>query len=386
MPLSSRPGEGLSVELMMPKTQNRAVLAWILTFASFAVFLVVYGGFVRLTRSGLSIVEWNPVIGAVPPLTQQAWHAEFAKYQLTPEFRQINFDMTLDQYKEIFIIEWFHRFLARFAGLVFAIPFFIFILNRRIPFRELGLYALMGVLFLAQAILGWIMVSSGLVDQPAVSQYLLTAHLFLALTLIGLSLWTALGHAFGFPDYGRAAKWSRASLVTLAALVVLLVQMAYGGFTAGLKAGHVSDTWPLMLGRLVPQDLLGQVQPAALNLVGAALTVAFIHRWLAFGVLAFAVLAYVSVRHATRFDQFGTGVSLIVILTAVQIGLGIAVVLSRVEIVLALAHQLNAIALFVTLVYVLHRLRARDRGELGRPAASSVVSSRDRRPLRSATP
>jgi cytochrome c oxidase assembly protein subunit 15 len=364
----------------MPKTQNRCVLAWILTFGSVAVFLVVYGGFVRLTRSGLSIVEWNPVLGAVPPLTQQAWQAEFAKYQLTPEYRQINFNMNLEQYKEIFIIEWLHRTFARLAGLVFAIPLFVFAINKSIPLREIGVYAVMGALFLSQAFLGWIMVSSGLVDQPAVSQYLLTAHLFLALALIGLSLWTALGHVYGFPDYSQAAKWSRGSLATLAGLAILLVQMAFGGFTAGLKAGHVSDTWPLMLGRLIPQGLLSQVQPAALNLVDAPLTVAFIHRWLAFAVLIVALIIYESVRRGILDNQLRTCIALLVTLTALQIALGIAVVLSRVEIMLALVHQLNAIGLFATTVYLLHRLRGRDRGVvlLGRP--SPVPSSRDRIP------
>jgi cytochrome c oxidase assembly protein subunit 15 len=364
----------------MPKTQNRGVLTWIVTFGSFAVFLVIYGGFVRLTRSGLSIVEWNPVLGAVPPLTQQAWQAEFAKYQTTPEYRQINFDMTIAQYKEIFIVEWLHRTFARLAGLIFAVPFFVFAINRSIPLREMGVYAVMGILFLSQAFLGWIMVSSGLADQPAVSHYLLTAHLFLALALIGLSLWTALGHVYGFPDYSQAAKWSRASLLASAGLVALLVQMAFGGFTAGLKAGHVSDTWPLMLGRLVPQGLLGQVQPAALNLVDAPLTVAFIHRWLALAVLAVALLVYGSVRRGILADELRMGVTLLVALTALQIALGIAVVLSRVEIVLALVHQLNAIGLFGTTVYLLHRLRARDRGVLLLRRSSRVPSSHDRIP------
>lgn len=362
----------------MPKTQSRAVLAWILTFGSVAVFLVIYGGFVRLTRSGLSIVEWNPVLGAVPPLTQQAWQAEFAKYQLTPEYRQINFNMTMDQYQQIFIVEWFHRTIARLAGLVFAIPFFVFAIKKIIPLSEIGLYAVMGALFLSQAFLGWIMVSSGLVDQPAVSQYLLTAHLFLALALLGLSLWTALGHAYGFPDYSQAAKWSGSSLSALAAFGLLLVQMAFGGFTAGLKAGHVSDTWPSMLGRLIPQGLLSQVEPPALNLVDAPLTVAFIHRWLAFAVLTAAVVVYETIRRRVLDNELRTCISLLVTLTALQIGLGIAVVLSHVEILLALVHQLNAIALFATTVYLLHRLRARDRGAMvvRRPAA--VTSPRDR--------
>lgn len=344
----------------MPKTQSRAVMNWILAFGSFAVFLVVYGGFVRLTRSGLSIVEWNPVMGVVPPLTQPAWQVEFAKYQLTPEFRQINFDLTLDQYQEIFIIEWLHRLLARLAGLVFAVPFFIFVFRKQIPLREVGLYVVMGALFLAQAVMGWIMVSSGLVDQPAVSHFLLTSHLFLALSLIGLSVWTALGHKFGFPTGKSAAKWSAGSRAVVAGLIVLLAQMAYGGFTAGLKAGHVSDTWPLMLGRWVPAALFSQVEPPSSNLVSAPLTVAFIHRWFAWAVLLATVVAYGAVRRRMGGGQLADATGVLVAMTSLQIGLGVGVVISRVEIGLALLHQLNAIGLFVLMIYLLHRLRARD--------------------------
>ncbi len=178
----------------MPKTQNHTVMIWIFTFSSVAFLLVILGGFVRLTRSGLAIVEWNPVSGAILPLDEKAWEDEFAKYQLTPEYLKVNSTMTLDQYKEIFTIEWIHRITARIAGFIFAIPFFIFLFKKNIPWKESGLYILMGILFLAQAILGWIMVASGLVDRPSVSPYLLVSHLFLALTLIGISLWTALGH------------------------------------------------------------------------------------------------------------------------------------------------------------------------------------------------
>jgi cytochrome c oxidase assembly protein subunit 15 len=339
------------------------VFVWILSFGSLAVFLVVFGGFVRLTRSGLSIVEWNPVSGALPPLTQQAWQTEFAMYKVTPEYLQINTGMSLDQYKEIFIIEWVHRILARAAGLVFAIPFLVFVFKRRIPPREIGIYLLMGVLFLAQAVMGWEMVSSGLIEEPAVSQYLLTAHLFLALALIGLALWIALGHLYGFPEYGRKVPWSRASMSTLAGLILLLAQMAYGGLTAGLKAGHVSETWPLMLGRLIPSGLLSQVQPPLLNLVGAALTVAFIHRWLAFGVLLGALLLIPLIPRSQVTSDVMVGLRLILSLVVVQVALGIAVVLFDVQIALALLHQLNAVAIFASFVFLLHRLRATDRAK-----------------------
>ncbi len=342
----------------MPKTQNRAVMNWIFAFASVAAFLVVFGGFVRLTRSGLSIVEWNPVMGAAPPLSQQAWQAEFAKYQQSPEYQKINFDMTLDQYKEIYLIEWLHRFIARIAGLIFAIPFFVFFVKKIIPWNEIGLYIVMGFLFLAQAIMGWIMVASGLVDRPSVSHYLLTAHLFLALTLIGLSLWTAFGHLYGFP--AKKAKWSAASKVTLLGLVILLIQIAYGGFTAGLKAGFISDTWPLMFGQLIPKGLLSEVRPAILNLIETPTTVVFIHRWFAFIGLAAAAWIYRLIRKRNFPRDAMNGINAVLILVITQITLGILVILNHVQIALALLHQANALVLFSATIYTLHRLRAAD--------------------------
>jgi heme a synthase len=192
----------LSGEYNMPQTrwkntstsQNRAVMNWLFLFAIIVAFLVVFGGFVRLTRSGLSITEWNPISGTSRPSAKQAWQVEFAKYQQTPEFQQVNFNMDLEEYKYIFYIEWFHRFIARFAGLFYAIPVFYFLFTKRIPFREFGIYFLMGMLFISQAFAGWVMVASGLVDRPSVSHFNLTIHLLLALTLLGLALWTALGH------------------------------------------------------------------------------------------------------------------------------------------------------------------------------------------------
>ncbi len=344
----------------MPKTQNRAVMTWIFIFMSFAVFLVIFGGFVRLTRSGLSIVEWNPVGGAIPPLNQQTWQLEFAKYQLTPEFQKVNYSMTLDQYKTIFVIEWIHRFVARLAGFVFAIPFFVFVFKKTIPWTEAGLYILMGILFLSQAILGWYMVASGLVDQPFVSHYLLTGHLFLALTLIGLSLWTALGHYYSFPDPKNIGKPSLATKMMIAGLVLLLIQIAYGGFTSGLKAGYISNTWPLMIGQLIPPGLLDQVHPVILNLIDAPLTVVFIHRWFAFVVLAAAAIIYWLIHKQGFPAEVMKGINLVSVLIILQIILGILVLRSQVQITIALMHQTNAIALFAAMIYLLHRLRAAD--------------------------
>lgn len=352
----------------MPRTQDHLVMKWIIAFGSMAVLLVIYGGFVRLTRAGLSIVEWNPVSGAVPPMTSGAWEVEFAKYQSTPEYQQINRGMTLPEYREIFLIEWIHRFLARLAGFVFAVPFFIFLFTGRIPWKESALYVVMGALFLLQAVMGWVMVSSGLVERPSVSHFLLAAHLFLALSLIGLSAWTALGHYYGFPPPSGQSSWSSRSIAALMGLAFLLAQMAYGAFTAGLKAGLVSNTWPMMLGRLLPGGLLDQVQPPISNLVEAPLTVAFIHRWFAWVVLlAAGMAARIVLRGGVGLDLHRT-VRHILLLGLLQIGLGVAVVVSGVSIALASLHQFNALALFLLGVFLLYRLRRQDR--LDSPAAS----------------
>jgi cytochrome c oxidase assembly protein subunit 15 len=205
------------------------------------------------------------------------------------------------------------------------------------------------------------MVASGLVDRPSVSHFLLNAHLFMALTLIGLSLWTALGHMFGFPNYGDRVSWSAASKAVLVALVVLLVQIAYGGFTSGLKAGTISSTWPLMFGRLIPPDLFGSLQPPAANAIDNPVTVVFIHRWFAFVVLLAAGAAYWIVHSRNLPLDVETGVNLVVVLVLLQIVLGITILTTHVQIGVALLHQANALLLFSSTVYLLHRLRAADR-------------------------
>src|SRR5687767_8094718 len=289
----------------MPQTSNRAVMRWLSIFATIVAFLIVFGAFVRLTRSGLSITEWNPISGTIPPIGEQAWQEEFAKYQATPEFQQINPSMTLEEYKYIFYIEWFHRFIARFAGLLYAIPAFYFLFTKQIPFKEFGIYFLMGMLFIAQAFAGWIMVASGLVDRPSVSHFNLTIHLLLALTLFGLALWTAFGHKYGFPDKTKRAKWSLPSRLALVSFLLLIIQIAYGGMTAGLKAGHVSDTWPLMLGRLIPLNLFSSL----INIFESPQTIVFIHRWFAFVVFIAIAAFYFAARKQSYSVEIKNGLN-----------------------------------------------------------------------------
>ena len=329
---------------------------WLFIFAGIVAFLIVFGGFVRLTRSGLSITEWNPISGTIPPSGVAAWQEEFAKYQQTPEFKQVNFNMDLQEYQYIFWIEWFHRFIARFAGLFYAIPVFYFLFTRKIPFREFGIYFVMGMLFISQAFAGWIMVASGLVDRPSVSHFNLTIHLLLALALLGLALWMALGHKFGFPNSGSQAKWSLPSKLALISFVILVIQIIYGGFTAGLKAGHVSNTWPLMFGRLFPPNLFNSL----VNIFESPQTIVFIHRWFAWlGLLAVPYVFWV-VKKQNYPSDIKNGIKWLIALVALQILLGILTVLSFVNIWIALIHQANAILLFALAVYFIHRLRALD--------------------------
>lgn len=341
----------------MPKTTNNAVMKWLFTFASIVAFLVVFGGFVRLTRSGLSIVEWNPVSGAMPPIGQQAWEEEFAKYQLTPEYIKINTGMTLERYKFIFYMEWFHRNIARLAGLTYALPVFYFLFKKIIPFKEFGIYFVMGMLFISQAFAGWIMVASGLVDRPAVSHFNLTIHLLLALTLFGLALWTAFGHKFGFHGTSKKAKWSLPSKLAFASFMILIIQITYGGFTAGLKAGHVSDTWPLMLGKWIPPNLFN----SWINILETPQTIVFIHRWLAWLGLILVPVVYFLVKKQNYPQDIQNGMRWLIGVVALQITLGVLTILSYVNIIIALIHQANALLLFSLAIYFLHRFRALDR-------------------------
>jgi cytochrome c oxidase assembly protein subunit 15 len=342
----------------MPKTQNNAIMRWLFIFAFIVAFLVVFGGFVRLTRSGLSIVEWNPISGSMPPIGQQAWDQEFAKYQQTPEYIKVNASMTLEEYKYIFYIEWIHRNLARLAGLAYALPVFYFLFMKKIPFKEFGIYFVMGLLFISQAVAGWVMVASGLVDRPAVSHFNLTIHLLLALALLGLALWTSLGHKYGFPDSKKQAKWSTPSILALVSFILLIIQITYGGFTAGLRAGHVSDTWPLMFGKLIPPNLF----TSFINIFETPQTIVFIHRWFAFVVLIAISALYFSARKQENSIEIKNGLDWLLGLVILQITLGVLTVIFHVQIAIALAHQAGALALFALMIYFIHRFRALDGG------------------------
>ena len=348
----------------MSERANKAVIIWLFAVAALVGLMVIVGGYVRLTRAGLSIVEWNPISGVVPPIGEQAWQQEFAKYQQTPEFKFVNAAMTLEEYKGIFYLEWAHRLIARLAGLIVVLPLIYFLWKRIIPWRKSAPYLLIAFLFAFQGFMGWYMVSSGLIDQPHVSHFRLTIHLLIALTLLALALWTGLDRLYGHGGATRP-RWSG---LGLAALAIIVVQIAYGGLVAGLKAGHVSNTWPLMNGALVPSDLFSQTGSGLESMLEAPLTVHFIHRWLAFAVLAIALWLYFhqGTGKTGGAGQIRKGAAALVIIVLVQIGLGISVVVFGVPTWLALLHQTTALLMFATAVYLNHRLAWARGSEHGR--------------------
>ena len=340
----------------MSEQDNNKVIRWLLIVIGLIMIMVVFGGYVRLTRSGLSIVEWNPISGVIPPIGEAAWEAEFAKYQQTPEGELINYNMTLEGYKRIFYVEYIHRLIARFAGLIVVIPLFYYIYKDIIPRRRSFVYLLIGALFGFQGFLGWYMVSSGLVENPAVDHFRLTTHLLMALFLLALTMWTALGHINHFPKRNKAGRGSLPFVLSAVVLVILIIQITYGGFVAGLKAGWISNTFPLMAGKWIPSTLFSQFDVWWQNLISSPVGVHFVHRWFAFVVLAAAAGLYFITRRHEYSANVHKAVIIFLSLVGVQIALGVIVIWFSVPLILALSHQAVGLLLFVVAVYIRYEI------------------------------
>lgn len=334
----------------------RPVRIWLYGLAAFVLLIVVVGGITRLTDSGLSITSWKPISGVLPPLNQAEWEAEFEAYKQIPQYTVINSWMSLDDFKFIFFWEWFHRLVARFLGVLFIVPFAIFLFQKRLP-RKLA-WPLFGLFVLGgfQGALGWWMVSSGLTELTSVSQYRLAAHLTAASLLFIALIYVARSLSPG-RVLGRVTRFHMTTAVLL--LVSLILQIGAGAFVAGLDAGMGYQTWPLMDGAIIPGGLFA-MDPAWRNLFENALTVQFIHRGIAYLIVAF--VGYLIWR---RYRDGGFGgvhgwlprIGAIVLL---QVGLGIATLLMSVPIGLAVGHQALAFMLAgLSIAYIadMHRVR-----------------------------
>jgi cytochrome c oxidase assembly protein subunit 15 len=324
--------------------------------------MVVVGGVTRLTLSGLSITEWKPIIGIVPPLSAVDWAAEFTKYQQIPEYRAVHFAMSLDEFKSIYYWEYTHRLLGRLIGVAFAVPFIWFLARRRLP-RHLA-PPLAGILLLGflQGLLGWYMVKSGLADRVEVSQYRLTAHLALALAIYAAILWTALGLVRGSP--GASAGWRRAAETVL---VLVALTILAGGFVAGTRAGLTYNTFPLMDGRLVPAGY-AQLQPLWLNGFENIAAVQFDHRVLAIATVTAISLLWAAGLRSNLPKPPRNALHALLAIAALQVTLGISTLLLVVPIPLAAAHQAGAVLLLTAAIVFRHSLRAAAVMDAGAPA------------------
>src|SRR5712691_28559 len=334
---------------------DRAVAAWLLACCALVFAMVVVGGVTRLTHSGLSIVEWQPIVGALPPLDEAGWQETFGKYKQTPEYRLVNPGMSLGGFKSIFWWEYVHRLLGRLTGAVFFLPLLWFALRRRIP-RALA-WKLAGILALgaAQGALGWYMVQSGLVDDPRVSQYRLTAHLGIAFLIYAAMLWIALDLLFPRESQTDAApRGLRRFGFALAALI--FVMALSGGLVAGTRAGLAYNTFPLMNGRFVPLEIFA-IEPWYLNFSSNMATVQFDHRLIAW-LLAFLVpWFWLRARREPVPRRARLAADLLLAMLALQITLGIATLLLAVPLPLAAAHQAGSLLVFSAAIFVVHSLR-----------------------------
>ena len=335
---------------------ERGVAAWLLLCCALVAAMVVVGGVTRLTHSGLSITEWQPIVGTLPPLDAAQWQAAFEKYQSTPEYREVNRGMTLSEFKGIFWWEYFHRLLGRAIGVVLLIPLGWFIVRRRVPSRIAWPLAGVFVLGLLQGGLGWYMVASGLVNEPRVSHLRLTAHLVLALVIFGILLWLALELLRG-PRRVADARLAGLRRGAAGVCALVLAMAASGGLVAGIRAGFAYNTFPLMNGHVVPPEIL-MIDPWYLNFVHNMATVQFDHRLIAL-LLAVAIplLCWKIVRSDAPVAA-RRGALVMVGMLAAQIALGVATVLLVVPVPLAAAHQAGAVLLLAAAINVAHALRA----------------------------
>jgi cytochrome c oxidase assembly protein subunit 15 len=363
-----------------PQAPSRhAVALWLLASAAFVFAVLVVGGLTRLQRAGLSIVQWQPVAGVVPPLSDADWAAAFEQYRATPEFRLLNPAMTLAQFQQIYWWEYAHRLLARLDGAVFLLPFLWFLATRRIGRALAWRLALIFALGALQGALGWFMVASGLVDDPHVSPLRLSAHLGLAWLLIGAMLWNALAlWREAAPADLPGPHVRRLALFALAAVYAMSLS---GGLMSGARAGLGYNSFPLMDGYLVPPDLL-RLSPWHLNLWRNPACVQFVHRLLALVVaLALLWLGWAARRNANPGTAHaGARLPSLLMLgaLALQLGLGVATLLTGVALPLAAAHQAGGVALFASTlwtVFALLRTRRDAQAAASVSAAAAPMSS-----------
>lgn len=341
---------------MLLRRDHKKILIWLLLSAFLVACMVMLGGYTRLSGSGLSITSWKPIHGTLPPLDYGQWQEEFEAYRLSPQFQQVNYDMTLAEFKAIFWPEFLHRLLGRAVGVIFIVPFAFFIARGafvpRFAKRLFVIFMLGGM----QGVVGWLMVASGLVNEPHVSHIRLAIHFAMALLIFALILWSALD----VRDEGRVHLLSlppRCLRLYKLWFSAICLQLVYGAFMAGLHGGLVYNTWPDMNGDLAPPDIF-YIQPIVSNFYNNIATVQFIHRTLAVFLAGFYLFWWISARNHVNKPALNRLMSSVALILALQFGLGVITLLNMAPLPLAWFHQLTGLVLFAAGVTLLHALAA----------------------------
>ena len=314
--------------------------------------MVVVGGITRLTHSGLSMVEWHLFMGSIPPLNHADWIDIFKKYQQFPEFQELNYDFKLDDFKSIFWWEYIHRMIGRLLGIVFIVPFSYFLVKRRLSKKLIKQSAVMFSMGALQGFLGWFMVKSGLVDKPDVSHYRLAMHLTTAFLTFAYTFWVALDLIFP----SKKEINTRFRNLIRVGLVILVIQIIWGAFVAGLDAGWIHNHWPLMNdGELIHQSVTTEQEPLWRNFIEGKSGVQFIHRYLAYIVVGIIGFIWFKARKNKTTTLQQKGINLLLILVGVQFVLGVLTLVLFVPVWLGVLHQVTAFILLATMTFTLHR-------------------------------
>jgi cytochrome c oxidase assembly protein subunit 15 len=337
------------MQLNVSDNPHKHLIIWLLTGCLLIYLMVIIGGITRLTHSGLSMVEWSPT-GSLPPMNEADWNTEFTKYKQSPEYLLINHHFSLADFKNIYLWEFYHRFTGRLIGIVFIIPFIWFIVRKKFPEGFLKKSLVLLALGALQGLLGWYMVKSGLVKNPHVSHYRLAAHLITAFTTFGFTFWYALDLVY--PEK-RTESTGFKNLIRLL-LTLVVIQITYGAFVAGLKAGYIYPTFPMMGNDWLPDDVW-LLQPVWKNFVEGAIGVQFIHRCLAYVVTLCVVVIYLRAKNSPVNLLQKKLVNALLFIVLMQFMLGMFTLLMGVPVSLASLHQTGAFFLFSCTLFLLHR-------------------------------
>jgi len=331
---------------------NKKVIYWLLTGCVLIFIMVVVGGITRLTHSGLSISNYKLISGTIPPMNEIEWQEAFDLYKQYPEYQKINKDFSLQDFKDIYFWEWLHRFIGRFIGMVFIIPFLYFLLKKQLTKSTIKKSILLLTLGGFQGFLGWYMVKSGLVDRPDVSHYRLALHLTTAFITFSFALWIALD--IKYPSK-KEVNTSLRNLIRIT-FVLLILQIIWGAFVAGLDAGFIHNTWPLMNdGKLIHETVYIEQNPVWRNFVEGKSGVQFIHRYLAYIVVGLIVFIWIKAKKHPINSFQNNLLKILLWIVALQFTLGVFTLIFQVPVLLGVLHQVVAFFLLAVMTITLHR-------------------------------